>query len=317
MIKAVSFSLLAVVLIGACGGPAASPSPASPTPAGPTPGVSPTGSPSPTDQPTPTPVATPAQTPPPDGIDHPTGADELVLQYEVGGGFVPFEFFITQAPQFSLYGDGAVIWRPQQDAGRIGLPGGALPRFLQGRMDEDAVQALLAFALGQGRLAGARETYPQNSCADCPTTIFRINADGMSKTVTIDALGIEAQMDAADRAGFLVLSEWLNNFDAQAANGVAGDVVHYDPPLYRVVLSEAQPEMGEPAEWPWPEVDIDEFESLDAGWQRRAVLTREQVAVITEVPSGGVASILVEDPDGELWTVGVRPLLPEEIAALD
>ncbi|CAN5670004.1 hypothetical protein BH23CHL7_BH23CHL7_13250 [soil metagenome] len=225
------------------------------------------------------------------------------------------EFFITQAPAFSLYGDGTVIWRPQEDSGRIGLPG-ALPGFVQGKMDEQGIQALLAFALGQGRLADAREVYNQDGCADCPSTMFRITADGMSKLVVVDALGMADEgADAIDRRGFALLSETLGNFDEQARNGVAGEVVLYDPPLYRVILSEAQPEMGDPADWPWTDVALADFESADADWQRRAVLTREQVALVTEVPSGGVASILVEDPDGKVWTVGVRPLLPDEIAA--
>lgn len=270
----------------------------------------------PTDPPTPAP--SPGNSPPTGGIGHPTGADEIVLQYEVTGGFVPPDFIVTQAPQFSLYGDGTVIWRPQEDPGRMGDPAAGLPRFLQGRMDEDAVQALLAFALGQGRLAGAREHYPQNSCADCSATIFRINAADISKTVTVDALGVEEQMDRADRAGFLQLAEWLNNFDEQARNGIAGEVVLYDPPLYRVVLTEAQAEMGEFSEWPWDDVTLDDFAPRgEGGWQREATLSREQAAVVTDMPSGGTMGILVQDSEGGLWSVALRPLLPDEIAAVE
>jgi hypothetical protein len=307
MIKAISFSLLTIVLAVACGSPAGTPQP--------TPQPSPPGGPS--DGPSPTPPITPSPIPTPagEGISHPTGPSEVVLQYEVGGGFVPMEFYITQAPQFSLYGDGTVIWRPQDETARIGF-GAALPPFLHGRMSEDGIQALLRFALGQGRLAGARETYRQDMCADCPSTTFRINADGMDKVVTIDALGeVNEGPDALDRNGFNALAQTLTNFDEQARNGVAGDVVVYDPSHYRVVLSQAQPEMGEFDEWPWPELTIDDFAEWEAGWQRRAVLQREQVARVAEVPSGGIASIAVEDTEGGLWTVGVRPLLPDEIAA--
>ena len=241
------------------------------------------------------PTASPYPTPAGEGISHPTEPGVLILQYEVGGGFVPFEFFITQAPQFSLYGDGTVVWRPQEEMARIGPPGGGLPRFVQGRLDEQGIQALLSFALGQGRLAGGREHYAQDSCADCPSTVFRVNAGGVIKQVTVDALGmVEMEgADAADRRGFALLAETLASFDQQARAGVAGDITLYDPALYRVVLSEATAEMGEPAAWPWQDVALEDFESLDTGWQRRAVLTREQVALVTEVPSGGAASIPV------------------------
>lgn len=309
-----SLSLLMVMLIAACGGPASTSAPTG------SPGPAPTGTGGPPETPAPTDPALPSPTPTPlgEGISHPTSPDEIILQYEVGGGFVPMEFFITQTPQFSLYGDGTVIWRPQEQQARIGLPGASLPQLLQGKMDEEAIQALLRFALGQGRLAGAREQYTQDTCADCPTTLFRINADGMAKLVSIDALGeVNEGPDALDRNGFALLADTLMNFDEQARNGVAGEVVVYDPSHYRVVLSQAQPEMGEFAAWPWPELTLNDFEEWDAGWQRRAVLTRDQVGAIAEVPSGGTASLMYEDPEGEPWTIGVRPLLPDEIAAGD
>src|SRR5688572_19376076 len=51
-------------------------------------------------------------TAPPGVIDHPTGPTDIVLRMETGGGFVPFGYFITQAPTFVLYGDNRAIFRP-------------------------------------------------------------------------------------------------------------------------------------------------------------------------------------------------------------
>ena len=301
-------SLLSVLLIGACAGPAASPT-ATP---GQSPGESPGQySPGPTSPP---PTAGPAG----DGISHPTGPHDVILQYEVGGGFVPIDAVITQVPQFTLYGDGTVIWVSMEQHARIGLFGGTLPPLVQGRMDEEAVQALLRFALGQGRLAGAREHYQQDTCADCPTTTFRLNADGVAKTVTVDALGeVNEGPDALDRTGFNLLAESLSTFDEQARNGVAGDVSQYDPPAYRIVLSQAQAEMGDFGDWPWADLDVEDFAEWEAGWQRRAMLERDLVDDVVEVPNGGFGSVMVEDRDGGLWTVGGRVLLPHEIAAGD
>ena len=63
----------------------------------------------------PTGSAGPNVTPPPGAIDHPTGATDVVLRLEEGGGFVPIEFVATQAPIFTLYGDGRVIFQQATD----------------------------------------------------------------------------------------------------------------------------------------------------------------------------------------------------------
>lgn len=275
-------------------------------------GPSPSGSPSPTASPTVSPSPTFGE----GEISHPTGAGELILQMETGGGFVPMDFFVTQAPSFSLYGDGVVILRPTQEQGRVTAPG-EMPPFWQGKLTEEQVQALLRFALGQGRLLDAREHYPQNSCADCPSTFFKINAAGLEKSVSIDALGVDPTGgDVTDRTGFVALAETLAGFEQRAMAGELGEIVTYDPALYRAVLIEAQPEQGEATEWPWTDVAVEDFKAADAdAFWRAAVLTREQVALLIEVPSGGTVGILVEAPDGKVWSVGVRPLLPDELAA--
>ena len=304
MITTLRLSLLTVVLVGACTG--ATPQPSA-SPSG-TPGPSPSGSPSPTASPSPSPSPTFTG----DAISHPTGPTELILQADTVGGFVPPDFIVTNVPYFSLYGDGTVIIRPTEDRGRVMAPG-QLPRLLTAKMTEEQVQALLRFALGQGRLLDAKPYYPQNSCADCPATIFRINAAGIDKTVTVDALGIEEGMDAPDRQGFAALADTLTTFEQRALAGELGEVSLYDPSHYLVALFEAQPGQGEAIEWPWPELTVDDWTSEgDATWRRDAILTREQVEAVTEVPSGGAMSIFVEDDEGNLWSVALRPLLPDE-----
>lgn len=308
MITTLRFSLVTVLLVAACGGATPSPS------ASPTGSPTPSGSPSPSGSPTPTQSLTssPSPTFTGDAISHPTGPTDLVLQADSVGGFVPVDFIVTNVPYFSLYGDGTVIIRPTEERGRVMAPG-QLPRLLVAKLTEEQVQALLRFALGQGRLLDARAHYPQNSCADCPATVFRLNAAGVEKTVTVDALGIEEGIDQVDRRGFVALANTLMTFEQRALAGEMGEVSLYDPTHYLVALFEAQPGQGEAVEWPWREVSADDFTSPDdAEWRREAVLSREQVEAITEVPSGGAMSIFVEDVEGNLWSVALRPLLPNE-----
>jgi hypothetical protein len=121
--------------------------------------------------------------------------------------------------------------------------------------------------------------------------------------------------DAVDRAGFAALAETLRGFETRMTAGELGEVVTYDPAFYRVIMVEAQPGQGAPITWPWADVRWEDFTPEDQGFRLVAVLTREQVALITEVPSGGQTGFIVEAPNDKLWSIGVRPLLPDEIAA--
>ena len=44
-------------------------------------------------------------------IEHPTGATDIVLRYDVGGGFMIAGWAASQVPIFTLYGDGTVVFR--------------------------------------------------------------------------------------------------------------------------------------------------------------------------------------------------------------
>ena len=180
--------LMATIAVGCTGAPPPTSIPdqtASP--------VTPTSSPTPTALPTP--ITTPSPTAPPvasptfgeGAISHPTGATDVILRMDQGSGMM-VEFNLTHTPLFSLFGDGTLIYSPTEDperpmGGELGLP-----RLLRAQLTEAQVQELLRVALGQGRLLDARENYPQNTCADCGSIIFTINAAGVSKTVTVDAL---------------------------------------------------------------------------------------------------------------------------------
>jgi hypothetical protein len=233
---------------------------------------------------------------------------------EVGGGFVPMGFFLTQAPTFTLYGDGTVIFQ-QIDNRANAFDSGRLP-WLVGHLDEEAIQALLNFALTQGRLANAREQYDQGMVADAPTTVFVLNAGGQAKTVSVAALSElpDPGPDAADRQGFLQLSQVLSTFQNQEE---LGDVEPYQAELYRVVLTEGfgQP-VGEAIEWPWEDVAPEDFV---AGDEPGAIahLDGEHVAGLLEVPTGGHPGVWVLDPDENQVQMGVRPLLPDEVALIE
>jgi hypothetical protein len=239
---------------------------------------------------------------------------------EQGGGFVPFGWMVTQAPTFTLYGDGTVIFRPPQDKEGGTSPEDGLPRFLVGTMTEDGVQALLTYALTTGRLATARESYEDPLIADASTTVFVLNAGGVEKVVSVYALSemFEPGRDAADRQGFAQLAHLLINLEQEVDSGTVDNVTLYDPERYRVVLFDEMGEpVAEPVAWPWDDISLDDFPVGEEPGNRTKVLTRQQVAELIDVPSGGRSSIWVEAPDGSLVSFAVRPLLPDEAAGIE
>jgi hypothetical protein len=297
------------LLLAACtGGPAASPTPDQPGPTpgtSPTPGGSPINSPEPTSAPSPTPAGGP--------ITHPTGATDVILRMETGGGFVPLGFLVTQAPEFTLYGDGTFIIQPLTDPELPDDWDAPRPRFLQGRLDAESVQALLDFALETGRLREARDDYRHDKIADASTTIFTIAAGGVSKTVSVYALAevTEPTADAADRRGFYQLSEVLRSFEDRARAGELGEIVLYEPTHYQVTLLEAWDEAPDARDWPWQHISPDDFAPAGEFGPPVAILSADDVAAITDVPSGGHPGVAVVH-NGTQWLLGVRPLLPDE-----
>src|SRR4051812_30258600 len=155
------------------------------------PSATPGASKGPTTPPTPVPSPTTA------GLQHPTGARDVVLRLEESGGFMPVEFMATSAPSFTLYGDGTVVFRdatatPPQASDTVVR---SVP-FMTARLNEEAIQALLNEALGPGALAIAKGPYMGNG-ADIPTTTFTVSIGGQTKSVSVS--GLSPPLDDPDK----------------------------------------------------------------------------------------------------------------------
>jgi hypothetical protein len=308
-------TLALAALIAACNAnTGATPQPTSP-PATTAPTTAPTIAATPAG-PTPTASSSPSPTFGEGQIEHPTGATDIVLRMETGGGFVPMGFLLTQAPTFTLYGDGTVIFQ-QIDNRQGGFGTDAYLPWLVGHLDENGVQSLLQFALSTGRLAHARDNYDNPMIADAGTTIFNLNAGGQQKVVSVYGLFEMADPgvpDAADRAGFSQLQKALNEFQNQEG---LGELTEYDAPVYRVVLTQSFGEpVNEPADWPWDDLTLDDFPAAGDEGDSILNLDKEHVSKLLETPNGGHPGVWVTAPDGDAIVMfGVRPLLPEEIEA--
>lgn len=265
--------------------------------------------------------------PPPSGtagpsvgaIDHKTGATDVILRLEEGGGFVPMEFNAAQAPGFTLYGNGVVVFQrivatfPEPDAAGIvhSTP------WRTAKLDEDQVQELLDSALGTGGLGAARDRYLANGIADAPNTIFTIRAGGLDKTVTINALFEDTQPgpDSVARTAFSKLAQRLKDFDRGAT--IDSDI--YQPERFRGVIIErdAAPEL-KPIAWPWPAIKPADFKpgpgdgTGGPAFPHRVMTAEEIGALKIDDVAGGLQGPVLKAPDGKLYTFILRPLLVEE-----
>src|SRR5262245_6301412 len=254
------------------------------------------------------------------GIDHPTGARDVILRMEEGRGFVPIDFAAIQAPVFTLYGDGRIVFQqlvetfPQPDANGIMKP---IP-WRTAQLDAGQIEEILTFALGPGGIGTARDSYIDNGIADAPNTIFTINAGGLKKTVVVNALGMDPTggADDAARAQFKKLADRLRDFDQGGT--ISTDV--YRPTTYRGVLIEREvdpniPGPG-PVAWPWSDVQITDFKEGDGTsgptFPHAALAVGQIDALKLGDVGGGAQGVVVKSPDGKTYSLTIRPLLPDE-----
>jgi hypothetical protein len=130
-----------------------------------------------------------------DGIQHPTGADDVVVRIGYEGGFVPVEYVFLDLPTLLVTGDGRVIVQgPQIEI----YPGPLLPNLQERTISEDGIQAVLRLARDHDLFRDV--TYEDDpTIADAPYTVVTISADGAAYEHEAYALGIggEAETDEA------------------------------------------------------------------------------------------------------------------------
>jgi hypothetical protein len=292
--RAAATPLLIAALFAACS-----------TGAGPT--ATPGGSGTP---PTPTtpPTAAPTATPVIDGIQHPTGATDVILRMESGGGFVPIDFLATNAPSFTLYGDGTVVFK--NSAAAPPEPVGGVNRivpFQIVRLNEEGIQALLAEALGPGALAVATGPYIGLG-ADIPTTTFTISADGGTKDVSVS--GFLPDMHPKDAVIIAALGRLAERLD-----GFADVVINeqpYTPSAHRGVVMSVDQAFGPVIDWPWADIAPADFLSGENEFFLTRAMTPAEVAVLGIPGAEGGFMGLTLKRDGKLYSFALRPLLPDE-----
>jgi hypothetical protein len=262
------------------------------------------------------PSAAPSGTPDANTIEHKTGATDILLRYEEGGGFIMPAFSAAAVPHFTLYGDGTVIFRnPMLEAPPAEGSVFKMNPLRTAKLSEQQIQDLLFLALTEGGLGAARAQYTNDMVADAGTAIFTIEAGSLKKTVSVYALGLEQEgmVDGPARAAFKKLADRLTDFDQ--GGSIATDV--YEPEAYRAILFEAQGiEAPDVRDWPWPDLTPADFKP-DADpngvqFPHRKMTPAEIDLLKISDYQGGFQNMVLADPKGVKYTLSLRPLLPGE-----
>jgi hypothetical protein len=270
-----------------------------------------------TGQPTSAPSAAPSEAPSPEGLAHPTGPTDVILSYDLVGGFVPPEYLAAHVPIFTLYGDGTVVFVQTTAEAKQGGNGVVLNQPIRtATLTEEQIQALLLYALQDGGLAVSKTEYQNMMIADAPTAVFTISADNDTKTVSAYGLGFEQEpsADSAVLKQLAALGERLANFDQDGAFGSAP----YEATAYRATLTEQTGLQGvQIAEWPFKDLTVADFTfpaDPNALQQGTATLTPEQAASlgVEGYENGIVGGYYVKGDDGKTYSLVLRPLLPNE-----
>jgi hypothetical protein len=189
----------------------------------------------------------------PTGIEHPTGAGDLILRIQTSGGFIAPQATLTAEPTFSLFGDGTVV---TQGAQIEIYPGPAIPALIQTSVTEDGIQAILRAAKAAG-LLGPDASYLDCAVPDVGTTTFTLNADGSTHTVTAAALGSDqgsgCSKDAAAREKLATFEGKLGDLRSWLPSGSVGEDAPYEFAQTRLYVQPYTPDpsVTEPQiDWP-------------------------------------------------------------------
>ena len=164
----------------------------------------------------PVPSTVPVTTAPSPGIEHPTGADDVVVRIAYEGGFVPADYAFRNLPTLLVSGDGHAFQQaPMPDI----YPGPLVPAVNVRTVTEQGIQDLLALAEDNGLLADVEYTSPTN-IADAPDTVVEISANGATYVHRAYALGISDETDPAR----LSLAEFVNAATGDWMNGANAEL---------------------------------------------------------------------------------------------
>ncbi len=253
------------------------------------------------------------------GIDHSSGAQDVLVRVAFEGGFVPLEWTYRSLPSFSLYGDGRLVSPGVQ---MELYPGPALPSISTRTVTEEGIQATLdeVLRLIQG-VPDEMLDMGTVGLADVPTTVITVHAGGVDRT--IKAYGLSELTERPERMSeeefrargqLQELVTKLAGLETWLPDGSLGPETTYEGPRARLFVSEYQKAdlPQEPIRWPLGD-NLDRFGDVAAGsdMYRCGVLEGADWATVREAASRA-NELTPWTEAGSRFSILFRPLLPDE-----
>jgi hypothetical protein len=240
--------------------------------------------------------------------------DAVIVQMRTAGGWSSFDL---TAPEFTLYGDGTLIYT------RDGADGDEL---LEARLPPDAIEELLEYLKDTGFFEFGWEQ-PEMDVFDAPTTYLyaQTKADDpdqerpAANAVSAYALGlpIEGREElAGNEYGELrriaEIRKRLRELDPEATGGESVGPYAADAVLLSVSPAPPPDMVGRPASWPVPEVDLSEIAPDGSQGATRIVEGEAARAIMERFEDTSEGAKLRLFHSGRFYDVGWRPALPFE-----
>lgn len=244
-----------------------------------------------------------------DGYAHPTGADEIVIEYAQVGGFVPREFAFQQTPNLLISGGGEAF----SPGAQIAIyPGPLLPAVQVQSITEEGIQAILAAADDAGMLADVEYEAPTN-IADASTTRLTISVNGETYVHEAYALGLalpdgSGEETTPERQALADFVAQLSDLPTLAGADNLGETALAEPEFYAIeaVVVDDLSAYGS-----------DGIEPTVVEWPADVTVRLADATTCTEVPAAEVGPTLADAnqltffSDADVtYQVLARPVLP-------
>jgi hypothetical protein len=243
-----------------------------------------------------------------EGANRPTDPDAPVLQVTAEGGFVPVEWNFGRGPDYTLLGDGRLIYSgPVIDI----YPGPLLPNYQVVSLDQARVDTILRFVddIGLPTMNVEEDDSAVDHVADATTTVFTYwDGDGHQHVYSVYGLGITPGSPLPATAAAMDLENALGEAAAASSQPYVGDRVRVVAGISQAV---AEPGQEDVRDWPLPGEDPAQWSPLNLGYACKVfgpeVLDRFSTA--TQLTQWANPS---SDVDTTPYTLLVRPLHPGE-----
>jgi len=263
--------------------------------------------------PTPGPIQLPAGR-----LEHTTGATDVLFRFDHSPDFAVGDLvgeLFQPGPEFTIYGDGTVIFRDESSAGPPSPSRIVRARpFMIAHLEEDQVQAFLRFALDEGGLWDACERYETQD----------VDVSSWA-TLTVHAAGIDKRVEYAGYGPFGALYERIGAFGGANPTAVVWVADRYwgnllDASVFQFIGDGVTPGLAESGTvaWPWPGIAPADFVGRDeGGWigHPRRVMSAAEAAVHGLSDNGGVVQrVYLEGPGtaDALYYFSLWPMQPDE-----